>query len=145
MTARLLLAAALSFPLFATAAPVHPPYTPPAALSSGNILQVVVSLLLVLAAVVVIAWLLKRIGQPLQGAGRQLKVIGGVAVGQRERVVVVEINDTWLVLGVAQGNVRTLHTMPKSESPANVSSPSASTDNKFQFWLKQKMEKRNDG
>ena len=33
-------------------------------------------------------------------------------VGQRERVVVVEIGNTWLVLGIAAGQVRALHTMP---------------------------------
>ena len=33
-------------------------------------------------------------------------------VGQRERVVVVEVGGSWLVLGVAPGQVRALHTLP---------------------------------
>ncbi|MBI1175045.1 MAG: flagellar biosynthetic protein FliO [Sideroxydans sp.] len=142
MSARLLLSALLGFPVLAVAETTRPAYTPPTVLSSGSMLQVIFSLLLVLGAVVLIAWVLKRISQPLQGAGRQLKVISGVAVGQRERVVVVEINDTWLILGVAQGNVRTLHTMPKSELPPE-SHVSDANDGKFQLWLKQVMEKRN--
>ena len=77
-------------------------YTPPPAttLSTGSVLQVILSLLLVLAAVLVVAWLLKRLNLPQQGAGRLLKVLSGVAVGQRERIVLVEIEDTWLVVGV---------------------------------------------
>lgn len=141
MFTRLLLSAALSLPTLAAAETARPAYTPPTLLSSGSVLQVIFSLLLVLGAVVVVAWVLKRFGQPMQGAGRQIKVVGGVAVGQRERVVMVEINDTWLILGVAQGNVCTLHTMPKSELPPE--SVADSGDNKFQSWLKQVVEKRN--
>lgn len=143
MRARLSLTAALSIPLLASAAETaQPAYTPPEVLSSGGIFQVILSLLLVLTVVAVAAWMLKRISQPMQGAGKQLKVISGVAVGQHERVVIVEINDTWLVLGVAQGNVRTLHSMPKSELPVT-EIDADNADGKFQSWLKQVMEKRN--
>jgi flagellar protein FliO/FliZ len=42
-----------------------------------------------------------------------VKVVGTTAVGARERVVVVEVDDTWLLLGVGGGNVRLLHSQPK--------------------------------
>ena len=45
-------------------------------------------------------------------ARRLVKTIGGASLGGKERVAVVEIGDTWLVLGAAPGNVRLLHTMP---------------------------------
>jgi flagellar protein FliO/FliZ len=98
--------------------------------------------LLVLAAVVLVGWILKRINLPQQGAGNALKVISGVAVGQRERIVLVEVNDTWLVVGVAPGQVNALHTMPKGFLPS-ASNTATGDDNKFQVWLKQMMEKRN--
>jgi len=143
---RFLLVSILSAPLFATAQTVRPAYTPPpSAVSSGSILQVIFSLLLVLAAVVLVAWILKRINLPQQGAGSLLKVISGVAVGQRERIVLVEINDTWLVVGVAPGQVRTLHSMPKADLPIPQSEIPPGMDGKFQGWLKQMMEKRNAG
>ncbi len=112
-------------------------------MSSGSILQVIFSLLLVLAAVVLVAWILKRINLPQHAAGNLLKVQATVAVGQRERIVLVEINDTWLVVGVAPGQVRTLHSMPKAELPETQMSMATRTNGKFQDWLKQMMEKRN--
>ena len=115
------------------------------AVSSGSILQIIFSLLLVLAAVVLVAWILKRINLPQHGAGSVLKVISGVAVGQRERIVLVEVNDTWLVVGVAPGQVRTLHSMPKADLPIPQGETSPGMDGKFQGWLKQMMEKRNAG
>jgi flagellar protein FliO/FliZ len=124
--------------------PVRPAYTPPpaTAVSSGNIMQVVLSLLFVLGAIVLVAWILKRINMPQNVAGSGLKVISGVAVGQRERIVLVEVNDTWLVVGVAPGQVTALHTMPKNVLPAT-DGPAPEVDNKFKNWLKVVMEKRN--
>ncbi len=136
--------AALSAPLHASPEIARPAYTPPpSAVSSGSILQIIFSLLLVLAAVVAAAWILKRISLPQYGGGNLLKVISGVAVGQRERIVLVEVKDTWLVVGVAPGQVHTLHSMPKGELPLHPTGSSSDGDGKFQGWLKQMMEKRN--
>lgn len=135
--------AAIFSPLALATDAVRQAYVPPptAAVSTGSVLQVILSLLLVLAAVVVVAWILKRINLPQQGAGNALKVISGVAVGQRERIVLVEVNDTWLVVGVAPGQVNALHTLPKGTLPS-ASNTMPGDDNKFQGWLKQMMEKR---
>ena len=123
-----------------TRTPYVPP--PPAAISSGSVVQVIFSLLLVLAAVMLVAWLLKRLNLPQYGNGNVLKVVSSIAVGQRERIVLVEVNDTWLVVGVAPGQVRTLHTLPKGSAPLAQSGSADLPDGKFQAWLKQMMEKR---
>jgi flagellar protein FliO/FliZ len=138
------LVAASFSPLALAADATRPAFVPPptAAMSAGSVLQVVLSLLLVLAAVVVVGWILKRINLPQQGAGNALKIVSGVAVGQRERIVLVEVNDTWLVVGVAPGQVNALHTMPKG-AISSTTAPATADDGKFQAWLKQMMEKRN--
>jgi len=142
---RLLIIAALYCPLFASAETARPAYTPtpPAAVSTGSVMQIILSLILVLALVALVAWIMKRINLPQHGAASLLKVISGVAVGPRERVVLMEVNDTWLVLGVAPGQVRTLHTMPKGTLSSAQSHLSQVPDGKFQIWLKQMVEKRN--
>ena len=113
----------------------RPAYTPPPpAVSSGSIVQIMVSLLLVLAAIVLVALALKRMNGK-QGSGDQFKVLSGIAIGQRERVVLVEIKDTWLVVGVGPGQIRTLLTMQKPEdSEPDDGSPNlqpAENKNKF--------------
>src|SRR3989338_8442660 len=97
----------------------RPAYVPPPpAVSSGNIAQIIFSLLLVLAAIVLVAWMLKRMNMVQQGHGNLLKVLGAVPIGQRERIVLVEIKDTWLVVGVGPGQIRTLHSLQKTEGSA---------------------------
>lgn len=119
----------------------RPAYTPPVS-STGGLLQITFSLLLVLAAIVALAWLLKRMNIAQQGTGNLLKVVGSVAIGQRERVVLVEVNDTWLLVGVGPGQIRTLHTLPKVEDwQAEPPAPKGS-DNKFASLLTSMLKPR---
>ncbi len=116
----------------------------PAGVGAGNVAQVVFGLAVVLALVAGAAWLLRRFsGVPGSGSGL-VRVLGGAAVGQRERVIVVEVGATWLVVGVAPGQVRTLHTMPKTElAPAAEAQPVSAPN--FAAWLRKTMEARKHG
>ncbi|WP_374349757.1 flagellar biosynthetic protein FliO [Chitinimonas sp.] len=95
---------------------------PPASPGVFSVFQVVFSLLLVLLAIFATAWMVRRLG-PGQLGGKQLRVISGVMVGPKERVVVVEVADTWLVLGVTQSEISHLHSFPK---PADAEVPATS-------------------
>lgn len=79
---------------------------------AAGVAGMVFSLLLILGLFVLAAWLAKRY-LPRVGKPGPVKVIGSTMLGAREKVVVVEIRDTWLVLGVGGGQVRTLHSLPK--------------------------------
>lgn len=98
------------------AAPVYSP--------AGNILQVVLGLAVVLFVMWACLRALKRYGAGRQAAAGTLRVLGGVAVGQRERVVMIEVGETWLLVGVAPGCVNALHVMAKMpEAPASTVPP----------------------
>jgi flagellar protein FliO/FliZ len=134
------------FVLFAccleTAAVAAPPAGAGPAVAAGSVAQVVIGLAVVLALFGAIAWVLKRYSG-LRGTGSGLiRIIGGAAVGQRERIVLVEVGGTWLLLGVAPGQVRALHTMPKDESAA-APDAAAPADQGFASWLRRMSEKRN--
>ncbi|HEY2020525.1 flagellar biosynthetic protein FliO [Paraburkholderia sp.] len=88
------------------------------ALGVGAVLQTFVGLAVVIGLVFGCAWLARRFGlQPGQRGGL-VRTVGGASLGGKERVAVVEIGDTWLVLGAAPGNVRLLHTMPAGSAAA---------------------------
>ena len=106
----------------------------------AGMFQMFAGLVAVLAMLVAAAWLLKRYSRGQRIPGGAIRVIAGAAVGQRERVVLVEIGETWLVLGVAPGQVNALHTMQKVEiGPSEIQD----SDKGFPFWLKQVLEHRN--
>jgi flagellar protein FliO/FliZ len=99
--------------LHAAESTATPTYSP-----AGNVLQVLAGLAVVLLVMWSCVRLLKRYAAGCQAAAGALRVLGGVAVGQRERVVMVEVGETWLVLGVAPGRVNALHVMGKLPDPA---------------------------
>ena len=78
----------------------------------GAVLQTLVGLAVVVALVFACAWLARRFGLQPSARGQLVRTVGGVSLGGKERVAVVEIGDTWLVLGTAPGSVRLLHTLP---------------------------------
>jgi flagellar protein FliO/FliZ len=86
--------------------------------STPQVLEAVAGLAVVLAVIFVLAWAVRRFGH-LPGGGKGLvRIIGGVALGSRERAVVVAVGDTRLLLGVAPGQVRMLHVLPPDEPAA---------------------------
>jgi flagellar protein FliO/FliZ len=113
----------------------------PTAAPAGSTTQMLLGLLLVLAAVVAAGWLARRFVPRHPAAGTALRVVAGTAVGQRERVVVVEVGSTWIVVGVAPGNVRALHTLPRIDTPPPAQGPAAREPG-FADWLRQFTEKR---
>lgn len=84
-------------------------------LGAEGLLNTAGGLLLVLAIIVGGAWLFKRYAQLPMGGKGLVRVVGGTSVGARERVVVVEVENTRLLLGVAQGHVSTLHVLQGPE------------------------------
>ena len=106
--------------MHAAAWATQPAPAPVAVTSFSSLLQVLFGLGLVLAAIGGTAWLLRRLAPGQVAASGALRVVGGVAVGPKERVVLVDVGDTRLVLGVAPGRVATLHQMPRpaEETPA---------------------------
>jgi flagellar protein FliO/FliZ len=83
---------------------------PPAA--AGSIGSAVLALVMVIGLILALAWLAKRMpGLRGGSASSALRVVGSLALSPRERLVVVAVGDTQLVLGVGAGGTRTLHTL----------------------------------
>lgn len=102
--------------LFAlTSASVHAAVEPGPVSTSSALLQGLLGLGMVLAALVAFFWFLRRFSPGQSAAQGAVKVVGGVMLGPRERLVVVEVGDTWLLLGVGGGQVSTLHTLPRPD------------------------------
>jgi len=74
-------------------------------------------LLLVVALVFAAAWGVRRFVRLPGNASEALQLLGGIAVGQRERVVLVRVGNQQLLLGVAPGRVQKLHLLDTPADP----------------------------
>ncbi|GKW49243.1 flagellar biosynthetic protein FliO [Halomonas sp. NCCP-2165] len=77
------------------------------------------ALALVLGLIFLSRLLLTRLGPGRRGQALGLRVVASAPLGGKERVVVVEVDDTWLVLGVSAGGVTPLHRLPAREASAD--------------------------
>lgn len=109
--------------------------------SAGSLLQVIFGLIVVLGLLAGALWVLKRVGGGRLAGGSVVKIVGGVSVGNRERVMVVEVADQWIVIGVAPGQVSKLADMPRQEQQQGAAALAGAPN--FSAWLKQTIEKRN--
>lgn len=90
---------------------------PAAAGGAAAVVQMLGALGVVLAVLLGAMWLLRRLsGSKLAGTAA-IRTVGGIAVGTRERVLLLEIGEHWLVVGVAPGSVTGIATLPRGELP----------------------------
>ncbi len=122
---------------FAACGPAH---AAEAALQ-GFAWQATLGLALVLATIALAAWLLRRITRVAGGSRGPLQTVAVLAVGPKERVILVECADTWVVVGVAPGRVSALHTLPRPAAPSAsaepIARPLATREAGFRHWLEQ--------
>ncbi|MCD2515663.1 flagellar biosynthetic protein FliO [Massilia sp. G4R7] len=113
--------------------------------NTGGLLQTIFALVLVLGLLLGLAWFMKRFGPRNMMGGANVKLVGALNIGGRERIMVVEVGDQWIVVGASPGRVNALATMPRREGAephaqlAEHAPPAAS----FGDWLKKTIDKRN--
>lgn len=81
---------------------------------TASLLKVTGGLLLVLLAIFGSAWVYKRFGNMTPIATNDLKIIGGVSMGQKERVVLMQVGEEQILLGVSPGRIERLHVLAKN-------------------------------
>lgn len=98
------------------------------------------ALLFIVALLLGVVWLARKLSGGKGFGQGGMRVLGGVALGPRERLVLVEVGDTWLVIGLVPGQIRTLHRLPKGSSAAPA--PATPAEANFAHWLKNISERR---
>ncbi len=121
----------------------QPGVTGPAA---GSLVQTILALCAVLGLLALLAWFMKRYGPKAVGGTAHVRLVGALSLGGRERIMVVEVGDQWIVVGASPGRVNALATMPRKESAPDAGAslhPHQMPASSFAEWLKQTIDKRN--
>jgi flagellar protein FliO/FliZ len=95
------------------AAPVAAPVVAPAAVDSGaELIRVLISLLGVIALIFFVGWLSRRAQVRVRPGGRKIRVIESMPVGIKEKVMLLEVGGTQILVGASPtGGLRTLHVL----------------------------------
>lgn len=120
---------------------------------AASLLRTMLGLIVVLAVMAAVAWFMKRVGPVARSGNAQaLRIVGGVSVGAREKVVVLEVGGRWLVVGVAPGQVNAIadleamETLPEETGTGNNmpgAQAFAARGHAFAGWLRKALDKSN--
>ncbi|PKH82702.1 flagellar biosynthetic protein FliO [Pseudomonas sp. Choline-02u-1] len=79
---------------------------------AGQLTQLVFGLLLVLGLIFLLAWLLRRVQQAgPAGKGQVIELIGSRALGPRDRLMLVQVGNEQILLGLSPGTITALHVL----------------------------------
>ena len=87
---------------------------------AGQLLQLVLGLLLVIGLIFVLAWLMRRVQRAGPAGNQVIKLVGSRALGTRDRLVLVQVGNEQVLLGVSPGSITALHVM---NEPVDVPDP----------------------
>jgi flagellar protein FliO/FliZ len=120
---------------------------------TASMFKMLAGLAIVLLVLALITWAMKKFMPGVTGQQSAIRVVGGVSVGSRERVVVLEVAGRWIVVGVAAGQVSGLANLEAGSSeldslqnvPFNSNNTALTTGglnaNSFAKWLKESTSK----
>ena len=96
---------------------------------AGQLTQLVFGLLLVLGLIFFLAWLLRRVQQAgPAGKGQVIELIGSRALGPRDRLMLVQVGNEQILLGLSPGTITALHVL---KEPVQVPSSSEKATPEF--------------
>ncbi|CAM3960794.1 flagellar biosynthetic protein FliO [Ectopseudomonas alcaliphila] len=103
----------LSMPLAAMAAePTGKAATPMAGSDiAGQLGQLLLGLLLVIGLIFLLAWLLRRMQKLAPRGGQVIKLLSTQALGPRDRLVLVQVGNEQILLGLSAGRITPLHVL----------------------------------
>lgn len=78
-------------------------------LSGVVLFETLGGLALILLLIFGLGWMLRRFGRLPLKSNAMISIIGGVSLGPRERAVLLQVEGTRLLIGVAPGRVQILH------------------------------------
>jgi flagellar protein FliO/FliZ len=80
-------------------------------MSSSYIMQLILGLLVVVLCILALAWFAKKMNRFQSVTDGSFKIIGGISMGARERVVLLQVGEEQLLVGVSPGRINMLHAL----------------------------------
>ncbi|OUR73270.1 flagellar biosynthetic protein FliO [Methylophaga sp. 41_12_T18] len=107
-------------------------------LSTSALVETLLGLFLVLGLIMFLAWLIKRTNRFQATANGEMKIIAGLALGPKERAVLLQVGEQQILVGVTAQQIQTLHVLDKPISLDNSSEKPIVFADKLQQLIQQR-------
>jgi flagellar protein FliO/FliZ len=123
----------------ATEAAKSVPKTP----ATATLLQWSLGLLLVLCAFFLMVWIVRKFNGFSVNTAEQMRIVGGLSLGMRERIILLQVGKKQLVLGITPGRIEKLHVL--EEEDCLLKPQTGAIDGGFGQQLMQAIKGKQDG
>jgi flagellar protein FliO/FliZ len=106
--------------------------------SYAHVLNWSIGLIIVLGIFFACVWFMKKMGALQINAKDNMKVVGGLSLGMREKLVLVQLGEKQLLLGITPGNIEKLMVL-EGEDKLFQKSEAEASEADFSSKLKQVM------
>jgi len=103
-------------------------------MSPSYLFKLTGGLILVVVIIFTLAWLVKRLNLTQHSQNGLLRIVAGLPVGTKDRIVLLQVGDEQILLGLSPGRIEKLHTLSDPvivEDNAHSSAPFAEKLNKL--------------
>jgi len=105
---------------------------------TASMFKVMGGLLVVILAIFASAWFFRRFGNMQSISNKSLKIIGGLSISQKDRVILLQVGEEQLLVGVSPGRIQTLHVLNK---PVEIEESGEQDKQKFSAQLNSAIKK----
>lgn len=78
---------------------------------SGDVAAWGIGLLIVLSVFFLCVWGARKLSGLTVGGAEKMRMVGGISLGLREKVILLQVGKKQLILGVTPGHIETLHVL----------------------------------
>ena len=110
----------------------------------GDIAMWSLGLLIVLSVFFLCVWGVRKIGGLSISGAEKMRVVGGLSLGLREKVILLQVGKKQLILGVTPGRIETLHVLEGDDCLIKEETVSAATEPCFAQKLLQAIKARTE-
>ena len=108
------------------------------AFSMMGALNMAMGLVVVIALILGLAWVLKKYGRLPNHNQVDMKILGGLSLGTREKAILIEVDSKRILVGVTPGHIQTLHVL--DDVSDNLKNEKLSPTDSFESKLEEVIE-----
>jgi len=112
--------------------------------ASGDIAAWSMGLLIVLSVFFLCVWGVRKLGGLTVSGAEKMRVVGGLSLGLREKVILLQVGKKQLILGVTPGRIETLHVLEGDDCLIKEETGSAAAETGFAQKLLQAIKARTE-
>jgi len=112
--------------------------------ASGDIAAWSIGLLMVLSVFFLCVWGVRKLSGLTVSGAEKMRVVGGLSLGMREKVILLQVGKKQLILGVTPGRIETLHVLEGDDCLLKEETVSTAAETGFAQKLLQAIKARPD-